>query len=147
MHTYLHGNMYANTCGYLVTKNIYICMHTHPCVSAYIQTYLHAYNIFVCLHSYIQTYIHIHLWMCVETLIHICVHTFTCTYRHTSMHVSQDEWDLVSLQDISSLIMFSRKTLHCLIPMTSLVIITDDITGTPKSYISRSIEFYDIQHG
>ena len=35
--------------------------------------------------------------------------------------MSWDEWYLVSLQDILSLIMFSGKTLHCSIPMTSLV--------------------------
>ena len=53
------------------------------------------------IHANIYSYIHIESWMCV--------------------HVSQDEWYLVDLQDISSFSLFSGKTLHYSIPMMLLV--------------------------
>ena len=53
--------------------------------------------------------------------LYVCICVYVC--MHVCMHVSQDElFELVNL-GVSSLVMFSRKTLHYLIPMTSPVIL------------------------
>ena len=59
------------------------------------------------------------------------------------INVSHDEWCLVDLQDISSFSYILWENPSLLNPYD----IIGDIISTHKCYISRSIEFYDIQHG
>ena len=61
--------------------------------------------------------------------------------------MSQDGLCLVNLQDTSSFGYVQWENPSLLNPYDIISDIIDDVTSTPKSYISRSIEFYDIQHG
>ena len=82
-HTYTHTCMLT----YLpIHKHIYAYTFMH---SAYIQTFLNAYNIYVCLHSYTYAYIHrlMHVCACTFLYLHMYIHmyehkTFMFAYKH-----------------------------------------------------------------
>ena len=59
----------------------------------------------------------VHMYVHIHNYIHACKDTNACIQAY----MSQDEGDLIDLLGISSLIMFSGKSLHYSIPMMSLV--------------------------
>ena len=108
----------------------YICnrntnMHMHSCISAYIQTYLHIYNMFACLHKYMYAYTHTcmnntyiptnrpmdvcaYTYICMHTYIYIYIHTYSCMpiidtqTLQTCMHTYQDTYIHIYNSNISA---------------------------------------------
>ena len=61
--------------------------------------------------------------------------------------MSQDEWYLANLWNISNFSYVQWENPSLLNPYDIISDVIDDITSTPNSYLSRSTEFYNIQHG
>ena len=56
-------------------------------MSAYIQTYTHAYNICISVFINVYAYIHTDSYMCVHAFLHTYVDTYTQTYRDPYIHM------------------------------------------------------------
>ena len=97
------------------------CMGIHVCnvcpLIHILDTYLYA-HILVCMDAHTYEYMYLCIYACTYThYIHPCKITCVCIYAY----MSQDElFELVNL-GISHLVMFSGKTFHYSIPMTSPV--------------------------
>ena len=92
IHTYLDADLHSYTRACLATTYI----DTHSCISANIQTYWHAFNIYVymyvCINTYMFAYMHedslMHMQALIHTYKHIHRYSYMSVYIYTFLHAS-----------------------------------------------------------